>query len=277
LSHNFIFRIFSYIIQPLKNDREFSFTCNVNHQNSTQLTVIADQMFVMRVRTYVGSISFIKHKRGGEDNMIATGERATLKVWRRDTTNSRSSKKLRRAGFVPASISIRGRDSISVKIKRDELMKNLKKYGRTYLFKLDVDGEETYTAIVRNMQHAAVGGELLDVSFQHVSLDEEIKVEVGIRITGKEAIEARKLLVVTQLDSRPVKGLPQDIPEYLAIDVSELEADDKITVGDIPYPEGIEPDCESDKIVLVITEAKSSDEEGSQESGEDQEEQKETE
>ena len=40
-------------------------------------------------------------------------------------------------------------------------MKNLKKYGRTYLFKLDVDGEETYTAIVRNMQHAVVGGELL--------------------------------------------------------------------------------------------------------------------
>lgn len=206
--------------------------------------------------------------------MIATDERATLKVWRRDVTNSRSSKKLRKAGFVPASISIRGHDSISVKIKKDELMKKLRKYGRTFMFNLDVDGEETYTAIVKDMQHSAINGELLDVSFQHVSPDEEIRVEVDIRITGREAVEARKLLAVTQLDSIPVRGLPQNIPEYLYIDVSKLNADDRITVGDVTYPEGIVPDCETDRIVLVITEAKSSDIDESQEGGNDQDRQK---
>lgn len=206
--------------------------------------------------------------------MVATDERATLKVWRRDVVNSRSSRKLRKAGFVPASISIRGKDSISVKIKTDELMKNLRKYGRNHLFNLDIDGNETYTAIVKGMQYSSVSRELMDVSFQHVSLDEEIKVEVEIKVTGREAAESRRLLVVTQLDKIPVKGLPQNIPEYLEIDVAKLNADDKITVGDVRYPEGIVPDCDTEKIVLVITEAKSGASEESQEGQEEQEDQK---
>ncbi|HPP36669.1 MAG TPA: hypothetical protein PK767_10575, partial [Clostridiales bacterium] len=98
--------------------------------------------------------------------------------------------------------------------------------------------------------------------------------EVEIKVTGREAAESRRLLVVTQLDKIPVKGLPQNIPEYLEIDVAKLNADDKITVGDVRYPEGIVPDCDTEKIVLVITEAKSGAAAESQEGQEEQEDQK---
>jgi len=211
--------------------------------------------------------------------MSANGERVTLKVWTRDSVNSRASRQLRKNGFVPATISIRGQDSISVKIKRDELIKNIKEHGRNYLFNAVLDdGKETHTVIVKDMQYSPVKRELLDVSFQRVSMDEEIKVELDIRISGREEAESRRLLVMPQIDKIPVKGLPQNIPDYLDIDVASLNADDKITVGDIQYPEGITPDCETDRLVLVVSEAKTSaveeaaeeeqEEQGSQEASE---------
>ena len=103
-------------------------------------------------------------------------------------------------------------------------------------------------------------------------MDEEIKVELDIRISGREEAESRRLLVMPQIDKIPVKGLPQNIPDYLDIDVASLNADDKITVGDIQYPEGITPDCETDRLVLVVSEAKTSAvEEAAEEEQEEQE------
>ena len=85
--------------------------------------------------------------------MSANGERVTLKVWTRDSVNSRASRQLRKNGFVPATISIRGQESISVKIKRDELIKNIKEHGSNYLFNAELDdGKETHTVIVKDMQ-----------------------------------------------------------------------------------------------------------------------------
>jgi large subunit ribosomal protein L25 len=61
------------------------------------------------------------------------------------------------------------------------------------------------------------------------------------------------------MDKILVTGLPQDIPDYLEIDVTDLNLDDKICVGDINYPDGIETEIEADKIVLMINEARLDD------------------
>ncbi len=188
--------------------------------------------------------------------MNAKSERAVIAVSKRDTVNSRASKQLRKTGYVPATISRKGQDSISIKVKGDEVVKNLSKYGRNYLFNLDIDGKESSTAMVKEMHYSNIKRELLNVDFQQVSLSEEIKMDLDIKIIGKEEAEFKKLLVLTQLDKIPVKGLPQDIPDYLEIDITNMTSDDKVNVGDIKYPKGVIPDIEADKLVLVLSEAK---------------------
>ena len=79
---------------------------------------------------------------------------------------------------------------------------------------------------------------------------------MDIKLVGKESVEFKKLLVIQQLNQIPVKGFPQDIPDFIEIDVTNLDADDKIVVSDIKYPKGIEPDIEADKIVLTINKPK---------------------
>ena len=199
-------------------------------------------------------------------------EKVTMTIEKREKANSRASKQLRKIGYVPASISRKGKESISVKVKQDELLKNLSKYGRNYLFDLELDGLEKITAMVKKMEYSGLKRELLNVSFQQISLTEEMKVNLDIRIIGKDTVEFKKLLVIQQLDQIPVKGLPQDIPDYIEIDVTDLDADDKITISDVKYPKGIEPDIEADKIVLTINKPKVRSEDIVEESDEEEEE-----
>ena len=80
-------------------------------------------------------------------------EKATLVIEKREKANSRSSKQLRKIGFVPGSISRKGKDSISVKVKKEELMKSLSKHGRNYIFNLKLDGDDI-SAIVKEMNYS---------------------------------------------------------------------------------------------------------------------------
>ena len=93
-------------------------------------------------------------------------EKATLVIEKREKANSRASKQLRKIGYVPASISRKGKDSISVKVKQEELLKSLSKYGRNYLFNLELDGNEKITAMVKEMNYSPVKRELLSANFQ---------------------------------------------------------------------------------------------------------------
>ncbi|WP_373481488.1 50S ribosomal protein L25 [Acetobacterium sp.] len=186
-------------------------------------------------------------------------EKVTIAVEKRETMSGNAGKKLRKIGYIPGAINRKGLDSVSVKIKKDELIKNISKYGKNYLFTLNLGGQEAHAVMINEIQHSPIKGEILNVVFQEVSVTEQIKFNLNIKIIGKEELELKKLHFVQQMDKILVTGLPQDIPDFLEIDVTDLNLNDKICVGDIKYPKGIESDIEADKIVLVINETRLDD------------------
>ncbi|HOT22596.1 MAG TPA: 50S ribosomal protein L25, partial [Sedimentibacter sp.] len=124
----------------------------------------------------------------------------TLNVEKRLETNSRASNRLRRQGYLPGNISRKGKDSVSVTVKADELRKGLSTYGRNALFKITLDDTE-FTGMVKDIQLSPVKGSMMHVDFQEVSLNEEIKVQLSIVLKGTEALEFKGLIALTQLDS----------------------------------------------------------------------------
>lgn len=175
-----------------------------------------------------------------------------IAIEKRNGTNSRLSRKLRNEGYLTASISGKGIESISVKVKEDEFRKALSSYGRNHLFNLDLAGEKTYTILVKEIQHSPISRKMLNVDFQAISLTEEAKADLEIRIIGKEIIDSKRLNLVRQMDNIPVRGLPQDIPDYIEIDVSKLDMGDKVDIGDLIFPKGIVADIDADKTVISV-------------------------
>lgn len=186
-------------------------------------------------------------------------ELSVLNVKKREIVNSRKSKQLRNNGFIPASISGKGKDSISVAVKKDDLTKSINKYGRNALFKLTIDNNEQVTGMVREIQYSPVKGEMLHVDLQQVSLSEEIKADVTIKLKGLEALDFKKLMAIPQLDAIRVKGLPQDIPDDILIDVSNVNKIENILVKDVEFPKGIIPELDQELCVVSIVETRRSD------------------
>jgi len=179
-----------------------------------------------------------------------------IKIEKRFEANSRKSKKLRGAGYLPGNICGKEMGSVPVTLKKDEFKKVIFKYGRNAVFKLDVDGKETYTSIVKEIQYAPVNKEILHVDFQIVSLSEEIKTDISIRITGKEDVESRNLTILRHMDFITVKGLPQNLPDVIEINVSDLQLGNTISVGSIKLPDGIVTEMDPEHVVISVNEAR---------------------
>ncbi|WP_313343250.1 50S ribosomal protein L25 [Sedimentibacter sp.] len=183
-------------------------------------------------------------------------QQGILNIERRAVTNSRTSKKLRNNGYIPGSISGRGKESISVAVKAEELRKGLATYGRYALFKLVMQGEKPMIGMVKDIYYSPLSRNMLNVDIQQVSLNEEIRAELPIRIKGADVLEHSKLMALRQLDTISVKGLPQDIPDEVIVDVSNVKGAENINVSNIEFPQGIVPDGNPEQIVLSIVETK---------------------
>lgn len=178
---------------------------------------------------------------------------ATIRAEKRDETSSRLSRQLRKEGYLPGTVYGKDIEAFPVKVKEDEFRKNLSKYGRNYLFNLEVEGQDTYTVMVKEIHHLPLGGKISNIDFHRISLAEEVKLELAIKIIGEERLDSKRLLLTSQINTIPVKGLPQDIPDNIEVDVSDLEDGDKIYVSDINVPNGIEFDIKDDQMVLSVS------------------------
>ncbi len=163
---------------------------------------------------------------------------------------------LRKNGYLPGSIYGKGITPLSIAVRKDELRKHVNKYGRNSIYKLEDGSQKPITVMIKEIQVSPVSHEYNHVDFQQVSLSEEIKTELLIRVTGMDLLESKHLFLNRQLDSILVTGLPQAIPEAVEIDVSGLSAGDVVKVGDLKLPEGIHLELNPEQVILSANEAK---------------------
>lgn len=177
-----------------------------------------------------------------------------IEIKKREQTSTNANKRLRESGFLPGVIYGKGEVSLPVIVKRDEFRKMLSKLGRNALFKLHMSDDEIYDVIAKEIQLGPITGEYIHVDFQKVSLTEEIRADVSIIIVGVESLELKRFHLIRQTDIIAVKGLPQDIPDSVVVDVSDLNVGDTINVGDISLPKGITSETDADQLVVAVNE-----------------------
>ncbi len=179
-----------------------------------------------------------------------------LRVETRTNTSSQANNRLRKEGYLPANIYGKDMASIAVTIKKDELRKNISKYGRSAVFELVLDEKTKYNVMVKDIQYTHLDHEFMHVDFHSISLSEETKANVPVKVTGDELFGARRVLLQLHRDFIPVKGLPQDVPNYIEIDVKDLNPGDNILIANVVFPPGIVPELDEGQLVISISETK---------------------
>lgn len=153
---------------------------------------------------------------------------------------TRSARRLRREGLVPAVVYGLDQEPIAVSVEWPELRRVLTTdAGINAVIVLDIEGQEQLS-IVKDLQRHPVRRDVIHVDFQRVTADQQIEVEIPIVLVG-EALEVSRAdgMVDQTLYTLAVLAKPAEVPDEIEIDISEMALGDHIKVGDVVLPAGV--------------------------------------
>lgn len=134
------------------------------------------------------------------------------------------------------------------------------------LVQLDYDGGDTKPVLVRDVQIDHLKDEILHVDFQLVRLDEKISNEIPLILIGDAPGTDHGGLVDQIVHAIEVECLPQDMPDQLELDISNLQLDEVITISEVPMPDKVEAQfLDPDMPVVTCSMPKEEEEEDEEE------------
>lgn len=181
-------------------------------------------------------------------------EQIQLRAERRNIFGKKT-KRLRRAGFIPATLYGPRMEPVSLQVHERDLRRVLDRAGTSHLISLRIDeADKPRMTLAREIQRDLITHSLLHVDLYEVVMTEKTTAEIPISLLGEAPVVAQKTgLLVRGLDSVQVQCLPGELIESIEVDVSVLrETDEVILVKDLPVDEAIEILTNPEEVVVKV-------------------------
>ncbi len=166
--------------------------------------------------------------------------------------------KLKQDGVVPAVIYGARQQPQNLQISARDI-RNLLGHvaGENVLVDLEIeDGGEKSSkmALIQEVQHHPIGGEILHVDFHAVSMDETIEADIPVEPVGEpNGVRNFGGILEQSVRSLEIECLPRDLPEIITVDVSNLNVGDSIHVKDIKLPAGVTAVDDGELTVFLVS------------------------
>lgn len=160
---------------------------------------------------------------------------------------------MKRKDFVPGIVYGKGQAGSPIFMSGGELSRVFSKHGLHGLFSLQMEGEaKPDMVLIKEIQKHPVSGKVNHVDFMTVNMNETIHSTVAVYIHGEDEVIKNGGVLQAGAKEIEVSCLPENLPEHLMVDVSQLSIGHKITVGDLQVPAGVEVITDPDAIVATI-------------------------
>ena len=159
---------------------------------------------------------------------------------------------------VPAIVYHSGIEAIPLSVDKISLNKALR--TGQMIFEVNVENKDQFV-LVKEIQYHPVTDEIIHIDFQKVKENEKISLEVAVRSSGEAQGVKLGGLLVQMLNSVTIKCKPAEIPEFLEIDVTDMEMNTNLFVKDITLPTDVEMLTAEDIAVVSVQEPKQEKEE----------------
>lgn len=167
-------------------------------------------------------------------------------------TGKENARKIRSNGKVPAVVYGAGSVATSIEVEPNLLVELFRKTNnRNTVVHLAVDGKHVPT-LVREVQRHPLSRQILHVDFQAVTKDQPVVVSVPVRVVGKSKAVGVGGRVNVVRRSVKVAAAYDCIPEFVDIDVSELDVGDIVRVSKVPMGSGTAIVFDNDFQILSV-------------------------
>ena len=166
-----------------------------------------------------------------------------LNAEKRETQGKGASRRLRRVGKVPGILYGAEQGSESIQLEQKELFQKLEIeafYSSILDLKLDAS---TQRVVLKDLQRHPYKPQILHLDLQRVDETKKLTIRVPLHFTNEDTCPGVKQQggvvshLVTELE---IICLPKDLPEFISVDLAELEVGQTIHLGDIQAPEAVD-------------------------------------
>ena len=178
---------------------------------------------------------------------------ANLSAKKRTDSGKGAARKLRSAQQIPGIIYGHNREPQMLALDWRELERMLERIApETTVIELDVDGTTSRT-LIREIQRHPFKRQVLHVDFLELVAGERVTVDIPLVLVGIPAGVRNSSGILDQiLREVTVDVDPSNIPNHIDVDVSALEVNESIHVGDLVVPAGVDIQDDPDSTVCVV-------------------------
>ncbi len=172
--------------------------------------------------------------------------------------NKRARNELRRNGKIPATIYSHGKaESLAIDLHEYTIFR--RNNPETTMLTLNI-GKKKRQALIKEVQPHAVTDVILHIDFLEVHKGEELHASVPLHFEGSAVGVREGGILERHLHELEVSCLPVDLPEYIAVDVTDLEVGSSLHVSDVQISEKVKILTDGDQVLVVITTPKAEQE-----------------
>ena len=184
----------------------------------------------------------------------------TLSVQKREGSGKGASGRLRTQDLIPGVFYTAKGDNISVQAPALPLEKIFAEAGRTSVFNLEIDDngqKSVHPVIIWDVQYHPYKKEFSHIDYYGVDLDQPVTVDVPVEFVGvsrgvKLGGQLETYREIVRLSSKPL-----DMPKKIVVDVTPMDINTTISVGDLQLPENVKAVYDHNfAIVSVISKSK---------------------
>ena len=166
-------------------------------------------------------------------------EQVLIKADKRNSTGKGVARKLRAAGRIPAILYGTNVEPVSITVSARDWENITRHMKRNVIFDMEIQegaAIDKRPVMVKEIQRDGLGTNIMHIDFFQVSMEQTVEVEVPIHLTGKSKGEVLGGIVDVHLRSIKVECLPNQIPEQIVFDMTELDIGDSVHISDISLP-----------------------------------------
>ncbi len=176
----------------------------------------------------------------------------------REDFGKNAARRLRRSGQIPAVVYGGGGPAIPVTVDPRQIAAILRsESGHNAIFTLEIRGKAPARVMLRDWQVDPVHGGLLHVDMVRVARDAKLKVRVPVHTLGDpKGVKVQGGIFEFILREVELECLPDDIPDAIAVDVTELTIGRNLRVGELPVGEKVKILTDASRVVAHVVAVK---------------------
>ncbi|WP_206484209.1 50S ribosomal protein L25/general stress protein Ctc [Thalassotalea sp. G2M2-11] len=153
-----------------------------------------------------------------------------------------ASRRLRHANKVPAILYGEGKEPVSLTLAHNKVFRAQQEEAfYSHVLTLNVDGKPV-ECLIKDMQRHPFKPIIMHMDFMRVDATHDVHTNVPVHFINEEAVVKKGGAVAHHIAEIAITCLPGKLPEYIEVDLADLEVGQTYHLSDVKFPEGVSSD-----------------------------------